>query len=121
MATATDVHAGYGHDSPAPDRDLVGKLFSAGYTILGIGFPVMTAALVALRNQGLSTLSADALRGLVWLLLPAVVICAVQSVLCLGTLAGVFNLQRLAVIATFLLLIYMMTSVVGWALFTLLA
>lgn len=118
---ASAVHAPPGQTLPAVDRDLVGKLFSAGYTILGIGFPVMTTALAALRNTGQSTLSADGLRGLVWLLLPAVVICAVQSVLCLGTLAGVFKLQRPAVLATFVLLAYMMTSVVCWALFTLLA
>ena len=27
------------------DRELIGKLFSAGFTILGIGFPALAAAL----------------------------------------------------------------------------
>ena len=57
------------------DRELFGRLFSAGFTILGLGLPVMAGALVALRNAKLSTLLGDELRRLVWLLLPAIVIC----------------------------------------------
>ena len=65
-----------GSEPPAVDRDLVGKLLTASFTILGIGFAVMTAALAALRDPGLSTLTASGLRSLVAAILPAVVICA---------------------------------------------
>jgi hypothetical protein len=41
--------------APEVDRDLIGKLLSSGFTILGIGFPVMVGALAALRDPGLSS------------------------------------------------------------------
>ena len=102
------------------DRELIGKLFSAGFTILSIGFPVMAGALVALRKPGISSAFAEGLRGLVWLLLPAVVICTAQSLLCLGAVTGFFKKPRLAVLMTFLLIVYMMTSILVWALVTVL-
>lgn len=105
---------------PEIDRDLFSKLFVAGFTILGIGFPVMAGALVALRDPKISTLFADELRRLVWLLLPAVVLCAAQSLLCLSTVTGFFKKPRLAVIMTFVLIGYMMTSILVWALVTIL-
>lgn len=98
------------------DRELIGKLFSAGFTILGLGFPVMLGALTALRDPGISTALAEGLRWLVWLLLPAVVICTIQSILCLGALTGIYNKPRLAVLTTFVLLLYMMLSILTWAL-----
>ena len=98
------------------DREMIGKLFSAGFTILGIGFPVMAGALVALRDPGISSALAEGLRGLVLLLLPAVVICAAQSLLCLGAVTGFFRKPRLAVLMTFLLIVYMMLSILIWAL-----
>jgi len=98
------------------DRELIGKLFSAGFTILGIGFPVLAGALVALRDPGISSALAEGLRGLVWLLLPAVVICTAQSLLCLGAVTGFFMKPRLALLMTFLLIVYMMSSILIWAL-----
>lgn len=98
------------------DRELISKLFSTGFTVLSIGFPVMAGALVALRNAELSTASAEELRTLVWLLLPAVVICAGQSLLCLSSLTGFFNKPRWAIYMTFLLIVYMMLSIIIWAL-----
>jgi hypothetical protein len=98
------------------DRELMSKLFSAGFTILGISFPVLAGALVALRDPGISTSLARGLRGLVWLLLPAVVICAAQSLFCLGVITGFFKKPRLAVLMTFVLIAYMMSSILIWAL-----
>ena len=102
------------------DRELFGRLFSAGFTILGLGLPVMAGALVALRDAKLSTLLGDELRRLVWLLLPAIVICTIQSLLCLGTLSGFHKKPRMAVIMTVVLILYMMTSMLVWALSTIL-
>lgn len=103
-------------DSTEIDRELIGKLFSVGFTILGIGFPVMAGALVALRDPGISSELAESLRRLIWLFLPTVVICAAQSLLCLGTVAGFFKKPGLAVFMTFVLILYMMSSVLIWAL-----
>jgi hypothetical protein len=98
------------------DRDLISRLFSAGFTILGIGFPVLTGALAALRDPGISSSLATGLRGVVWLLLPAVVICGAQSLFCLGAITGVLKKPRLAVFMTLVLLVYMMSSILVWAL-----
>jgi hypothetical protein len=98
------------------DRELISKLFSAGFTIFGIGFSVMAGALVALRDPGISSALAEGLRRLVWLLLPAVVICTAQSLLCLGAVTGFFMKPRWAVYMTFLLIVYMMSSILIWAL-----
>lgn len=102
------------------NQDLFGKLFSAGFTILGIGLPVMAGALVTLRSAGIPTHVDEGLRRLVWLLLPAVLICTAQSLLCLGAITGLFIKPRLAVIMTFLLIVYIMSSILIWALITLL-
>ena len=98
------------------DRELISKLFSAGFTIFGIGFSVMAGALVALRDPGISSAFAEGLRSLVWLLLPTVVICTFQSLLCLSVVSGFFVKPRLAVYMTFLLIVYMMLSILIWAL-----
>jgi len=98
-------------DGAEIDRELISKLFSTGFTILSIGFPAMAGALAALRDPGISSTLASGLRGLVWLLLPAVVICAAQSLLCLGVVTGFFKRQRLA---------YMMLSIIIWSLVTIL-
>lgn len=100
------------------DPELIGKLFSAGFTILGLGLPAMAGALVALRDLTISTLMADGLRRLVWLLLPTIVICTIQSLLCLGTLSGFYKKPRLVIMMTVVLILYMMTSFLVWAIFT---
>lgn len=101
-------------------QDLVSTLFSAGLTILGIGFPVVVGTLIFLRDPAISTYLADQLKWLAWLMLPVVVICAIQAIVCLSTLVHVILNPRWAVIMTYILIVYMLFGVLAWSLTSLL-
>jgi len=101
------------------EKDLIEKLFSAGFTIFGIGFPILAGALAALNNPTISTTYAKGVEYLVNLLLPAILICAAQLFFCLGTLTGFFNKPRWAIYLTFALLLYMTLSILIVSIYTL--
>ena len=121
MSIAADQAVADASEKPvaAIDRDLVGKMFGAGFTALGVGFPVMSTALGALRDAGIASEVAAGLRALVWLLLPALFLCAAQAMTSLAVLSGRSVRQGLALGLTYVLIGYMMLSLFVWALFAL--